>query len=1327
MPSQPDPQYLSVREAARRLGVHENTVRNWSKSGLLEAVRLPETRYRRFRADDVDRLRHDRERERAKKSTKSPVGPEFADAEFLDAWEGRRAQELLPHLVRRLIVASPGVLGLDMRSGDGVGAPGWDAVIEESPGTAWIPRGASRWELGTGADPRAKAQDDYRRRVENPLGAEPSRTTFVFVTQRRWPNAQDWERRRKEEGVWRDVRVIDADQLAAWLEATPEVHLWFSEKVGLQPLEVRTLEGWWERFSRQTRPKLSPQLVLSGRQEVTEELITALGTAPAAIGVRSRSREEAVSFLAASLIERRDEITHPVVVARSAKGFERLCWSQGSMIIVVDTDDEIDASEAVARGHRVILPVKPGDAASMRLLDVPQLERTAAGQALEEMGLPFDLAYRLAGLARRSFPAFLRHPELAIGSRSSPPWGRGRDAPVLAPLVLVGAWAPSEPDQAIVAQVANRKWDDLEPQLRTWARTDDPPFVEVGGEWRVASPEGAWAVLFDALSASQLRRFRTAAVKVLGEEDPVYSLPADEREYAGFRGVQRQYSPTLRRGVAQGLALLGAFGDELVLPDGSTGRSYAASVIGEILSAANDDEAGLRWRSLSDQLPLLAEAAPETFLAAIERGLDGDAPVLRTMFMDGESGSALFSSSPHTGLLWALEVLCWPAEHLASAAIALAKLAEVDPGGQFANRPAASLRDVFLSWFPQTSASLEDRFRVLDQLERRHPAISWKLNLALLPKTHDTASPSSTPRFRPWVPAEKGVGIQERMEMAAELAHRLIKAAGQDMGKWSELVEHLGNLPHEQRNEMLSALEHLDSTESEDRLKLWRALIDETARHRAFPEARWSMGDDSLVRLEAIAAKIEPDQLVERHARLFDWRPELGEADRKDYASWERAVSSQRATAAKETIEHSGYEGLVRLADASVLPRQVGVSAAEVAGDALREQMLGAVDRDGARGEMSGGWIAYMAHTHGADWIEAGVGEFAKQPVEKQTAFFLALPPRAAVWQLLEAVPAAVIEKYWAEANPLLADREDVAIAVRHLLDHGRPWVAIDLLSVHCRPGKGAEGDLPPELVRAALERALSEGSTADRARASSLGYEIGVLLDYLEETGTQADVLARLEWGYFPLLEDGRREPSALYKGLAQDPELFVELVSRVFRGKNEPREERSEDDARVVLARHSWHVLNAWRRVPGADENGKIDAGHLRAWVRQVRLMLEERDRVDIGDQQIGQLLSGSTPGRDGAWPAEPVRDVIEEIGSSDLDTGLRIGRYNARGVTSRGPYAGGDQERDLSEQYAGWASQVKDKWPRTARVLKQLADEYEREARLEDARAHRDAAGD
>lgn len=48
---------LNVRDTARMLGVHENTIRNWEERSILRAVHLPGSGYRRFAAQDVERLR----------------------------------------------------------------------------------------------------------------------------------------------------------------------------------------------------------------------------------------------------------------------------------------------------------------------------------------------------------------------------------------------------------------------------------------------------------------------------------------------------------------------------------------------------------------------------------------------------------------------------------------------------------------------------------------------------------------------------------------------------------------------------------------------------------------------------------------------------------------------------------------------------------------------------------------------------------------------------------------------------------------------------------------------------------------------------------------------------------------------------------------------------------------------------------------------------------------------------------------------------------------------------------------------------------------------
>ncbi len=46
-----------LRETAIELNVHENTVRNLEKRGQLKAIRLPGSGFRRFRKQDIERMR----------------------------------------------------------------------------------------------------------------------------------------------------------------------------------------------------------------------------------------------------------------------------------------------------------------------------------------------------------------------------------------------------------------------------------------------------------------------------------------------------------------------------------------------------------------------------------------------------------------------------------------------------------------------------------------------------------------------------------------------------------------------------------------------------------------------------------------------------------------------------------------------------------------------------------------------------------------------------------------------------------------------------------------------------------------------------------------------------------------------------------------------------------------------------------------------------------------------------------------------------------------------------------------------------------------------
>ena len=52
------PPTVAIKDAAVRLGVHENTIRNWVDRGLLDGYRTPTGR-RKLRLDDVERLQRE--------------------------------------------------------------------------------------------------------------------------------------------------------------------------------------------------------------------------------------------------------------------------------------------------------------------------------------------------------------------------------------------------------------------------------------------------------------------------------------------------------------------------------------------------------------------------------------------------------------------------------------------------------------------------------------------------------------------------------------------------------------------------------------------------------------------------------------------------------------------------------------------------------------------------------------------------------------------------------------------------------------------------------------------------------------------------------------------------------------------------------------------------------------------------------------------------------------------------------------------------------------------------------------------------------------------
>jgi hypothetical protein len=85
---------------------------------------------------------------------------------------------------------------------------------------------------------------------------------------------------------------------------------------------------------------------------------------------------------------------------------------------------------------------------------------------------------------------------------------------------------------------------------------------------------------------------------------------------------------------------------------------------------------------------------------------------------------------------------------------------------------------------------------------------------------------------------------------------------------------------------------------------------------------------------------------------------------------------------------------------------------------------------------------------------------------------------------------------------------------------------------------------------------------------------------------------------------------------------------------------------------------------------------------------------------------------------WPHESVRELLEDLRSDAIDEGVFLGVVNRRVATVKLPDEGGESEFALAKRFATWADALPG-YPRTARVLRQLAEYYDTNARREDDR--------
>ncbi len=579
----------------------------------------------------------------------------------------------------------------------------------------------------------------------------------------------------------------------------------------------------------------------------------------------------------------------------------------------------------------------------------------------------------LGEIARRNFTALRR--TLAVDPLlKRPPWateepGSIRHAAVRSAM-LAASWreygddaAPSE-DREILTRLAGAAgtytYEALAEAYAELSAGPDPLLERTARGWRLIHPVDAWQAVGDPpWTPGVPERIAEVVVDVLGEPDPTLDLSAQHRVMAPAFGWGRRHSSGLRHGLASTLAILGTGAhriEELQETSAHQWVSWTGSLVHRLLGLSREEHVVAnsrlltwRWADSADHLPLLAEASPNQFLQVLRDALDDPNEPLRLMFADRPDGDMppFGPSSPHTGLLWALETLAWLPEYFGEAVNALVRLAQLDPGGRLANRPLSSLESIFCVWKPQSGVDRDRRLQALHSLVDRYPEIAWRLLPELVPQHFQTLFPSRQPLYV----ASTSVTTQPTLDSVSEdvnaIVDVLIKAATTQQLLW-ELTKIVDRLPSQHRVHLWSRWRELTTdhtSTTEESKQLWVQLDEFVRRHSTYAYTDWALPFEEIDEVRALADSLRPTGTVDEHVWLFEeWHPNLGDVSpRDDFDAYKTVLDERRTPAVGTVYNQQGREGVIGLARAAL---DAGGGDAVAVGMALARSIALGADND---------------------------------------------------------------------------------------------------------------------------------------------------------------------------------------------------------------------------------------------------------------------------------------------------------------------------------------------------------------------------------------------
>lgn len=597
----------------------------------------------------------------------------------------RLFEELLPELIKKLIINSCETDELRIPHGGDIWAPGFDGLIQNLKKTDYVDEGYSVWEFGTNANALKKIDEDYDKRTRDSLGVEKKETVFYLIVPRIWtyktPITQ-WENSHND---WKKTKVYEASRLCDWINSEPAVAAWLLEKYYNQPANFQTTANAWTLFSQKTNPPMAESLFLADRKEKLDSFYNQLQSD--ITRVKAETFVEAQGFVLTALLKRTSLAENSIVV-NDENTFRLVNSFVKNKLIMLNYPCGHDLT--TTNGNRFVVCYNKEDTGIHDCILLEPLTKYHYIRAFRDMGISDTDAHDLYAFSHGNLRVMTRRIPGAISDKK-PEWATTPDIDLLSPLLFMRKINRTAAlDRKLIELLTGNTFDVVEEKYQELIRLEDSPIKVVENYYILVNYEETWDTLGYKINGKQYAQLTEAVFHAL-----------DSIEQTGiFEG----YTPSPYGRLSVFHTLLENY---IYFSLDDPESEELPRMTQKVLEYTYKPQTSILC---IQNLSLLAEVSPQTVIDFLTSDMRSDSSIVCSLFDNRENDDS------YLNILFALDELTHHPESVVKACRMLFQLCQKDYTFKASNSPDESLINALCFINTSVALSLEQKVELIKRL-----------------------------------------------------------------------------------------------------------------------------------------------------------------------------------------------------------------------------------------------------------------------------------------------------------------------------------------------------------------------------------------------------------------------------------------------------------------------------------------------------------------------------------------------------------------------------------------------------------------------------------